>query len=227
MNLGTIVLCVSLGIGSPALASCRALPAHETSALRVADRAAELEIPAPAAQDKKSSKDQAKKAEEPRGWIRALGESIRGFFKDNFTEVDLRYFEPKLRVYVDTGTDDDGEIDIFKNGALSPTFDLAQLLLSNTTGMDGDWKWGFQLAAGVTSPAGDSEDGMEEATNAPVILMSAGTFLSHRLSAGDDAMWLELEFGWVRGFTADEAFENNDDSAIYFGLTPKNILKKK
>lgn len=193
----------------------------------------------------------------------------------------LRFFEPKIRVYVDTGTDDEGEVDIFDDGALTATVNLAELrwywsweraAYGRKAGEDkyrfyaiedgkadlwsGDghpprekareisrWSVGLALGAGIGSPANNSEDGMEQASSAPVLLATIGPFVEFDLRDawgewfGDTednrfaAMKQEAagvpealkpkfiaEAGWVFGYSTDEDLSDNDDSALYFGM---------
>lgn len=96
------------------------------------------------------------------------------------------------------------------------------------------WSWGFATGLGATVAADSGED-----STAPVVLVSAGMFLEYDLrglglSGQDYEDWTQsartlglpssgptvgLEAGWVYGISADENFDDNDDSAWYVGVT--------
>ncbi|MEO0515180.1 MAG: hypothetical protein AAF086_07795 [Planctomycetota bacterium] len=96
------------------------------------------------------------------------------------------------------------------------------------------WSWGFATGIGATIAAESGED-----STAPIVLATAGMFLEYDLSGfgktkADYKKWTEvtdalglpnsgptlgLEAGWVYGLSADENFEDKDDSAWYIGLT--------
>ncbi|MCP3902857.1 MAG: hypothetical protein GY715_04400 [Planctomycetes bacterium] len=118
----------------------------------------------------------------------------------------FRIFQPKLRIYWDTGSDDPGEIDLFDDGGLTATVNLAEVRLNWSfnkyfadkdgkllrTGTAGDdplrvepsrWSCGFAFGAGITSPADDSPNGMSMASSAPVLLLTTGAYLEYDLSS--------------------------------------------
>lgn len=197
---------------------------------------------------------------------RALG------MKDPYAE----YFRPALRVYFDSGTDDDGEIDVFEDGAFTAAVDFLGLsfpflvhsgkarkegaekieeserqldVLEDTvddleipaaragtaivedqkeaidrmnerarsTRLDGDWAIGPRFAVGITGPA----DG-EEASGVPVVYFSAQLFADFQRGGevnDDEGVGMRLEVGWIIGISPDESISNNDDSAVFIGLT--------
>lgn len=143
-------------------------------------------------------------------------------------KVQIRFFQPKARIYFDIGTDDANEIDIFRDGALVPTVNIAEAYipfhfpeLGPITFPDG-WTIGPAFGFGITAPADDSDDNTENASGAPVLLLSAGILVEFPVAVVDNksqAVSLGIEFGYVIGFTTQEGLDDIDDSAIYAGLT--------
>lgn len=151
----------------------------------------------------------------------------------------LRVFQPKARIYFDTGDDDEGELDIFEDGSLQPAVNLVEIYWAMNydilgTGekslgkqmTDLGWTWGPSLGFGLSTPAQDSENGDRKASGAPVLLISAGLVAEFPLGTADsnntditkNATKLGIEFGYAMGFSADEGLSDIDDGAIYVGL---------
>lgn len=138
-----------------------------------------------------------------------------------------RLFKPSGRIFFDTGSDDDGEVDIFKDGSLTASISLVELywpyshiaadeLDADKTGWN--WRLGPTLGMGITGAADDSDDGSEEASGAPVVLFTAGALLEFPIVEGSRSI-VGLEGGYAKGFSADEGLDDNDDGAWYVGLT--------
>jgi hypothetical protein len=147
-------------------------------------------------------------------------------------ERHVQVFQPKARVYFDSGTDDPDEVDIFNDGSLVPAINFVEIYWGCpfegwVEGVgDADWTWGPALGLGITAPANNSDDGTNKASGAPVALASLG--LQARLpigaTASDDAnssneSFVGLEFGRAIGYSADEGLSDVDDGAWYVGLT--------
>lgn len=115
-----------------------------------------------------------------------------------------RFFQPKSRIYFDTGSDDEGEVDIFDDGALTVSVNVAELRLDlssvehayNEAGewvpehfKRSDWSWGFNFGLGIGAPAEDSETpeamGGERASNAPVLLLTGGIYFEFGLGTSE------------------------------------------
>lgn len=129
-----------------------------------------------------------------------------------------RFFEPSARVYFDTGEDDEGEVDIFDDGGLTPTIDFAALYVPWRLGQAeyfDSWSWGPLVAVGIGSSADDSEDGTVEASDVPVVMFSYGFVLEYELEGGTS---FAFEIGRATGFSPDESLSDGDDSATYVGL---------
>ncbi len=132
--------------------------------------------------------------------------------------IQARFFDPSARVYFDTGNDDTGEVDLFNNGGLSPTIDFAAVYVPWRFGRSSyydSWSWGPLVGVGMSAAAEDSEDGTQQASNAPVVLFSAGLMLEYKFASGPS---FGFELGWATGFSSDESFGDADDSATYVGL---------
>lgn len=135
---------------------------------------------------------------------------------------DFRLFQPSAKIFFDTGSDDDDEIDIFDDGSLNASIDLVNLIYRYDTGFlfhnttESTLWWGPSVGVGITSPADDSADGSVKASNAPVLLLSAGIFFEYDISSKTSVL---IETGYVLGLTSDESFGDKTDGAIYFGLS--------
>ena len=120
--------------------------------------------------------------------------------------IEPRFFDPSARVFFDSGSDDDDEIDIFDDGSLNLTVQLASLYFPQRFGISeayDNWSWGPVIGAGLGQPAKDSEDGSEDASGAPVVLGSAGGPVGDR--GGDVLRRMRL---FVRGYRLLNAIKN-------------------
>lgn len=222
---------------------------------------------------------------------------------------DAEYFKPSARVYFDTGKDDSGEVDLYKDGAVAPAVDFIGIgygwtvkesgaaseaseellaaeknelaaatkardagtdaardaagagrasaweketlerdvheaqdavrkteraldrdrldearraeLRAKGTKVNGDWVLGPRVAFGMTAPAGGSDG--DDASGAPVVYVSASVFADFykqsKSRAEEAEVGVRLEFGWMRGYSADEDFTNSDDDAWFVGMS--------
>lgn len=142
----------------------------------------------------------------------------------------LRIFEPKARVYFDTGWEAPDKLDIFHDGSLAPAINFFELFWQNSWGDYGqpDWRWGPCIGLGISSQAGDSEDGSLTASGAPVLMLSAGLQLEFPLAsqrsrfAKFDRGLLPtagVEFGYALGVSSDESLDYSADGAIFVGVS--------
>ena len=149
------------------------------------------------------------------------GEPVPGA-SGNKGGFDFRLFKPSAKIFFDTGSDDTDEIDIFDDGSLNASIDLVNLIHRYDTGADfyntpdSTLWWGPSLGAGITSPADDSADGSQTASDAPVLLLSLGLFFEYDVSNKTSVL---IETGYALGLTSDESFGDKTDGAIYFGLS--------
>lgn len=133
---------------------------------------------------------------------------------------EAHLMQPSVRMYFDVGSDDADEIDIYNDGSLVPTLNFLELyrpifideFLLNTKK---EFTVGPTIGFGITAPAEDSEDGTEEADDAPVLLLSVGALASVELN---DNVSIGVESGWALGLSADEGVSDISDSALYVGL---------
>ena len=154
--------------------------------------------------------------------------------------AQVRYFQPSVRTYFDTGDDDPNELDIFRDGSLTASVDFFEyyrpIPFWDFIGQE-DWSWGPIIGVGLTAPAADSSDDSQQASGAPVALVSYGlrfefpnvdaterssaeSLLSSK-SVGDvvnESTSLGLEVGYATGFSTDESLSDTDDTAFFVGL---------
>lgn len=143
--------------------------------------------------------------------------------------IDPRFLYPSTRVYFDSGTDSADKADLFNDGNINLTLDVVTLYFPWRMGRGefyDNWSWGPTISAGISSASKDSKDGSEEASNAPVVLFSAGLMLEYKFS--EDGPYFAFEVGRAYGFSSDESFGDNSDDATYVGLKVTiPLLKKK
>lgn len=136
------------------------------------------------------------------------------------------FFEANARVYFDNGRDEEDEVDLFKNGNLEPALQFAAVRIPWRFGKSeafDPWSWGPELSAGLGTPA-KAKEGEEGKSTAPIVLVSAGLRLTYKISA--EGSNFAFEVGRVFGFTTDESFGDNDDSATYVGIKIKYVPPK-
>jgi hypothetical protein len=142
----------------------------------------------------------------------------------------LRVFEPKARVYFDTGWEAPDKLDIFHDGSLAPAINFFELFWQNSWGDYGqpDWRWGPCIGVGISSVAGDSQDGSLESSGAPVLMLSGGLQFEFPLASRRAHLTkLErallptagVEFGYAAGISSDESLDYSADGAIYVGVS--------
>ena len=142
----------------------------------------------------------------------------------------LRIFEPKARVYFDTGWEAPDKLDIFHDGSLAPAINFFELFWQRSWGDYGqpDWRWGPCIGLGISSQASDSEDGTLTSSGAPVLMLSTGLQFEFPLAsrrshfAKFDRGLLPtagVEFGYALGVSSDESLDYSADGAIYVGVS--------
>lgn len=132
--------------------------------------------------------------------------------------IEARFFDPSARIYFDTGDDNAGEVDVFNDGGLNPSIDFIAVYIPWRLGRAeyfDSWSWGPMGGVGISSAAQDSENGTNEASDAPVVLVSGGFLLEYKFESGPS---FGFEIGKAIGFTSDESIGNIDDDATYVGL---------
>ena len=153
----------------------------------------------------------------PRCVYSPVGEKSGRFLIKGWLCPQVGAFEPRARVFFDTGTDEENEVDIFQDGSLAPAIQMFSLYFASTWSKAGPrgWTWGIELGAGITSPAQDGDDNGEQASDAPIVLYSAGLRFEFPLGRKNA---FGLEYGKAIGFSTDESVNDNDDSARYAGV---------
>ncbi len=130
-------------------------------------------------------------------------------------KIDL--FKPSPRVYFDT-EDNEIEADIFNDGEISATIDFISIYTPLRLGRNESydpWAWGPIISAGIGTPS-NSED--TEGSGAPVVLLSAGMQLRYTVTSVGNQPSFAFEHGMAWGYSADEAFNDKEDKATYFGI---------
>ena len=164
-----------------------------------------------------------------------------GTFDDSIGPT-VRIFEPKARVYFDTGWEAPDKLDIFHDGSLAPSINVLELYWARPWPEDighPDWRWGPNIGIGISSRAGDSSDGTIQSSGAPVLMLSYGLLFEFPLSTAQiDALREDpaygpaaasrlrrlspkagVEFGYALGVSSDETLDYSADGAIYVGVT--------
>ena len=164
-----------------------------------------------------------------------------GTFDDSIGP-SVRVFEPKARVYFDTGFEAPAKLDIFHDGSLAPSINVLELYWARPWPEEighPDWRWGPNIGVGISSRAGDSSDGSTQASGAPVLMLSYGLLFEFPLSSPQiDAIREDpnygpaaanrfrrlspkagVEFGYALGVSSDESLDYSADGAIYVGVT--------
>jgi len=145
----------------------------------------------------------------------------------------VRVFEPKARVFFDTGWEAPDKLNLFHDGALSASINFLELYWqhqwpshtpwSNLPLGHRDWRWGPAIGVGISPQAGDSSDGTQQSSGAPVLLLSAGLQFDFPLASSRDGSLRGLptagrEFGYALGGSSDESLDYIADGAIYVGV---------
>lgn len=146
----------------------------------------------------------------------------------------VRIFEPKARVYFDTGWEAPDKLNLFHDGALSAAINFLELYWQHrwpqTIGAldlplgHPDWRWGPALGIGIAPQAGASSDGTRQSSGAPVLMLSAGLQFDFPLVSAHDGRTSQLptagvEIGYALGVSSDESLDYIADGAIYVGVT--------
>ena len=195
--------------------------------------------------------DSLRKQLKKRNWIHTSklrdkdSSGLTGFIEDcvadNFEFVGISLFEPKLRIYIDTGSDDPkriengivtakGEVDLFQDGALLPALELIELQFRNQIGNDqSPWFWGPNLGVGITSgghltvetkDAAGVTTTTTESLNSAALLFDLGLSLDYLLKPNllAESSSVSIEAGYTIGITANEGLDDIDDGAVFVGI---------
>lgn len=160
----------------------------------------------------------------------AVSPEVTAEEKNDFDPLQPRFFQPSYRVYFDLGSDDPGELDIYQDGKLGPTINLVGLDYNIPLDEKRFILWGPSVGFGITAPADDSPDQTNTADDAPIVLLTAGVFVSFDIfgmkkgssqAHPEEATSVAIESGIAYGISTDEGLESISDVALYFGLTVK------
>ena len=157
-----------------------------------------------------------------------------------------RYFTPKARVFIDSGRDDDNEVDVFDNGNLNLAISMLELyfafgnledpdtmtetqqglekVLEEISGKNGwrkvsHWRFGPVFGVGIGSPPEDGEGEGAEKSSAPIVLATLGGLLEFPITEKNKRIVAGIEGGFAYGYSADENIEDKSDAAWYVGLS--------
>ncbi|MEE9581064.1 MAG: hypothetical protein V3V74_07105 [Nitrosomonadaceae bacterium] len=125
-------------------------------------------------------------------------------------------FEPSARIFFDSGKDDEGEVDLFDNGKLAVNLSVAKIY-QGVRFENYEIAWNAQF--GMSSSNGDSGQDI------PVVTVGVGMELKVFPDPRQPISPLSLEFGYMKGYSADEAYSGHDrdDGAFYVGLNVKDF----
>ena len=95
---------------------------------------------------------------------------------------EVRIFQPKVRVFFDTGSDDPGEPDFFENGVIAPTVSFVEFHLPfkhwDKLAFPDEWTWGPDFGIGLSTPVSASGD------TEVALFLSAGLLFEFPLRPG-------------------------------------------
>ena len=146
---------------------------------------------------------------------------------DAWLEIEkpfFRFIQPKLRFSFDTGSDDDNEADLSKDGAADLTLNLLEMRFNLPKlipdQLDNDVTFGPTFGFGAGTRPGDSGVGTEGALRPPALLLSAGMKLEYTSKNLPEDPLFGIEFRYAQGWNADESYDYDamDDGALYFGI---------
>ncbi len=199
----------------------------------------------PTANHQKSDKIRVVRYEVPAGDIR---------FHANLADLDgeilepgllrlpeVRFFQPKARVFMDLKRSNDGEFDLFNNGAILASLDVIELyfpmpLISERFAeMFGKsdrlaslgWRVGGTLGLGITTALNDGS-----AANGSAAVSTISTGIRYEFPLGrpsrelllsgdsrlDQRTRVGMEFGLQGGVSTRESLRDSTDLGLYFGI---------
>ncbi|MCP4885935.1 MAG: hypothetical protein GY904_04900 [Planctomycetaceae bacterium] len=154
---------------------------------------------------------------------------------------EVRFFQPKARVFMDLKRENDTEFDLFSNGAVLASLDVVELYMpmplisdrfARAMGRPGrlsqiGWRVGATLGVGITTALTNSDGG---AGAAPISTLSSGIrydFPLGRPSAEviqtgdlrlDSRTRVGIETGIQGGISSNESLGDSTDLGWYFGI---------
>ena len=135
--------------------------------------------------------------------------------QDGYWDWGIQPLKPSARVYFDSGKDDVGEVDLFDDGTLGVSVDLASLYFDYWFKTNGLFISPF-LSGGISSASGGAS------SDAVCLIWSAGIAIGHARTP------VVLEVGYMQGVSAGETLNNRtrDDSAFFVGLSLNKLIEK-
>lgn len=153
---------------------------------------------------------------------------------------EVRFFQPKARIYSDLKRSNDSEFDMFDDGALLASLDVVEFYFpmpliterfaramgrpSHLSGLG--WRLGGTAGLGITTAVSNSD----KASSAPISTLSAGIrydfplgrpsaeVLATRDCRLDERTRVGIEGGIQGGLSTDEDLEDSTDLGIYLGI---------
>ena len=154
---------------------------------------------------------------------------------------EVRFFQPKARVFMDLKRSNDGEFDLFNDGAILASLDVIELYFpmpliserfAEVFGKSGPrpslgWRVGGTIGLGISTALhnGSSDNG-----SAPVSTLSTGVRYEfplgrpsrELLDTGDTRLdqrtRVGMEFGFQGGVSTRESLRDSTDVGLYFGV---------
>ena len=132
--------------------------------------------------------------------------------------ASYQMLKPSTRVYFDTGEDDPGEFDVFKEGDIGISLDFLTVSLDYELVPKAVWIGGF-VSGGISTAASNTA---ENAGSAATLLWSAG------VSIGFKGLPVAIEAGIMQGVSASETLRGGarDDTAFFVGFSLDKIIQK-
>ena len=154
---------------------------------------------------------------------------------------EVRFFQPKARVFMDLKQSNDGEFDLFNDGAILASLDVIELYFpmpliserfAEVFGKPGrlsplGWRVGGTLGLGITTAL---NNGTSDNGGAPVSTLSSGIRYEFPLgrpsrelvetgdSRLDQRTRVGMEFGLQGGISTRESLLDSTDVGLYFGV---------
>jgi hypothetical protein len=153
---------------------------------------------------------------------------------------EVRFFQPKARIYSDLKRSNDTEFDMFDDGALLASLDVVEFyfpmpliterfarVMGRPSQLRGlGWRLGGTVGLGITTAVSSNDN----ASNAPISTLSAGIrydfplghpsaeVLATRDCRLDDRTRVGIEGGVQGGVSTDEDLEDSTDLGVYLGI---------
>jgi hypothetical protein len=154
---------------------------------------------------------------------------------------EVRFFQPKARIFMDLNQDNDDEFDLFNDGAILASLDVIEFYFpmpliserfAELCGKPGQlsslgWRVGGTVGVGITTAL---NNGSSDGDSAPVSTLSGGIryefplgrpsreLLETRDVRLDQRTRVGMEFGVQGGVSTRESLSERADFGLYFGI---------